>query len=638
MARTSGAVALLLAALVTLGVAPSASAADETSIAHVEHDDGMISLLVNVPPDSEVDLTSTRLTIGGEVTVPGAKLASGTTSVRRTSVLAIDTSNSMRGARFAAAKAAATVYLDTLPADVYVGIVTFDSAVATPLQPTLDREAARGIIDGLALRRRTSLYDGVLAGVTMAGTDGQRTLLVLSDGADTTKTAIADVESALAQADVLTDVVSLEQTGGSVDALTRLASAGGGRVISANSSALAETFSAEADVLARQVLVTAPVPDAVTTTDATISLTLAAGATTLSAEIYAPVRDRAVKPPPPAPKLASRASRIQIPLWAVYTGVGLLSVGVLGFVFLMVLSSPRRPQLTAAERVVQYAASGGRGPMPTEEKQADQTLAQAKDAAAGMLRRNKSLEQRIARRLDAAGSGFLPAEWFLVHVGIVVAAGLLGLLLGHGNLILGIIFVLLGVFLPWLWLGFLKKRRFKAFNAALPDTLQLISGSLAAGLSLAQSIDTIVREGGEPVATEFRRVLIESRLGVTIDDALEGVADRFESKDFSWVVMAIRIQRQVGGNLAELLNTVAGTIREREYLRRQVLSLSAEGRLSAWVLGLLPPLFMLYLWATQPDYFGVMFTDPRGWIMLTGAALSLGLGAFWMSKLVKVEV
>ncbi|MEQ4500960.1 type II secretion system F family protein, partial [Nocardioides kribbensis] len=141
-----------------------------------------------------------------------------------------------------------------------------------------------------------------------------------------------------------------------------------------------------------------------------------------------------------------------------------------------------------------------------------------------------------------------------------------------------------------------------------------------------------------PVASEFRRVLVEVRLGVSLEEALESVAERFESKDFEWVVMAIRIQRQVGGNLAELLDTVAGTMREREYMRRQVAALAAEGKLSAWVLGLLPPLFLVYLVLTNGDYVKPMFTEPLGWLMLGGAGLILGLGVFWMSRLIKVEV
>ena len=148
-----------------------------------------------------------------------------------------------------------------------------------------------------------------------------------------------------------------------------------------------------------------------------------------------------------------------------------------------------------------------------------------------------------------------------------------------------------------------------------------MAGSLAAGLSLAQSVDTIVREGTEPIASEFKRVLVETRLGVSPGGrARRASADRFQSKDFAWVVMAIKIQRQVGGNLAELLDTVAATMREREYIRRQVAALAAEGKLSAWVLGGLPPLFMLYLLLTKRDYVMPMFTEPLGWVMLGGAA------------------
>jgi tight adherence protein B len=161
---------------------------------------------------------------------------------------------------------------------------------------------------------------------------------------------------------------------------------------------------------------------------------------------------------------------------------------------------------------------------------------------------------------------------------------------------------------------------------------------LAAGLSLAQSVDTIVRDGTEPVAGEFRKVLVETRLGLSLETALQGVAERFQSKDFEWVVMAINIQRQVGGNLAELLDTVAGTIREREYMRRQVAALAAEGKLSAMVLGGLPPAFLLYLLVANHDYVWVLFTRPMGWAMLGLGAVILSVGVFWMSRVVKVEV
>ena len=116
------------------------------------------------------------------------------------------------------------------------------------------------------------------------------------------------------------------------------------------------------------------------------------------------------------------------------------------------------------------------------------------------------------------------------------------------------------------------------------------------------------------------------------------LADRMQSKDFEWIVMAIRIQREVGGNLAELLNKVAETIREREYLERQVLTLSAEGRLSVWILGGLPPGFMLYLMVANPTYLEPLYTERIGIAMLITMVILETVGVLWMKKLVKVDV
>ena len=147
-----------------------------------------------------------------------------------------------------------------------------------------------------------------------------------------------------------------------------------------------------------------------------------------------------------------------------------------------------------------------------------------------------------------------------------------------------------------------------------------------------------MREGSDPISNEFRRALVETRLGVEIEDALSGIAERMESKDFEWIVMAIRIQREVGGNLAELLTKVAETIREREYLERQVLALSAEGRLSVWILGALPPGFLCYLMLANPTYLKPLYTESLGIAMLFVMAGLEIVGVFWMKKLVKVDV
>jgi tight adherence protein B len=140
------------------------------------------------------------------------------------------------------------------------------------------------------------------------------------------------------------------------------------------------------------------------------------------------------------------------------------------------------------------------------------------------------------------------------------------------------------------------------------------------------------------MSTEFNRALIENRLGVPLEEALDGVADRMGSQDFRWVVMAIRIQREVGGNLSEILATVAATLRERDRLRRQVRVLSAEGRLSAWILGAMPPVFAAYLLMTRPGYVRPLFHDSLGIAMLLVAVGLMIVGVFWLRKVVKVEV
>ena len=165
-----------------------------------------------------------------------------------------------------------------------------------------------------------------------------------------------------------------------------------------------------------------------------------------------------------------------------------------------------------------------------------------------------------------------------------------------------------------------------------------MSGSLSAGLSLAQSVDTVVREGQEPIAGEFKRVLVETRLGVPLEDALDGVAERMGSKDFDWVVMAIRIQREVGGNLSELLNNVGATLRERDYLRRQVQTMSAEGKLSGYILGGLPPAMLVYMLLVRRDYVMPLFTTPMGWAILAFGASSSPWAHSSISRIVKVEV
>ena len=181
-------------------------------------------------------------------------------------------------------------------------------------------------------------------------------------------------------------------------------------------------------------------------------------------------------------------------------------------------------------------------------------------------------------------------------------------------------------------------RRRATFSDQLPDMLQLIASTLQAGFSLPQAIDAVIRQENQPTAGEFSRALAEARIGADLDNALEAVANRMDSDDMRWTVMALRIQQGVGGNLAEVLLTIADTIRERAFLRRQVRALSAEGRLSAYILVALPLVVAIWLFVSSPAYMRPLYTTGMGEFMLASAAGLLLLGALWMHHTIKVEV
>jgi Flp pilus assembly protein TadB len=247
-------------------------------------------------------------------------------------------------------------------------------------------------------------------------------------------------------------------------------------------------------------------------------------------------------------------------------------------------------------------------------------------------------EERLAARLELAAIARKPAEWVMLGAcgGFVIAAGLTLL---TGTVIIG---VLVGVLVSWLGmrllLNFLIRRRRGAFAEQLPDLLQLIASSLQSGFSLPQALDAVVRETSQPAAGEFARALAEARLGADLEDALETIADRMGSDDLRWTVMAIRIQRGIGGNLAEVLTTTVNTIRERGYLRRQVHALSAEGRLSAYVLVALPIAVGCFLFLTRRAYMRPLWTTHIGELMLGGAVVMVIVGSLLMRQMIKIEV
>lgn len=252
--------------------------------------------------------------------------------------------------------------------------------------------------------------------------------------------------------------------------------------------------------------------------------------------------------------------------------------------------------------------------------------------------RSVSRHQRIAAALNLAGIPLRPAEWLLIRAGAsVVCAVLLGIIDGD-TVLTWLAGLAIGWFGPRVYLSLRGSRRRTAFAEQLPDALQLVAGALQAGFSLPQALDAVVRDGAQPIAGEFARALARTRLGMSLEDAMDKAADRMRCADLAWVVMAVRIQRQVGGNLAELLLTTMHTMRERSQVRRQVKALTAEGRLSAYVLIGLPIGLANWMFLARRDYIRPLYTTPVGLVLLIVAVGCVTAGWFWMSRMIKVEV
>ena len=306
-------------------------------------------------------------------------------------------------------------------------------------------------------------------------------------------------------------------------------------------------------------------------------------------------------------------------------------------VMLFGTASRRRKQKIIGERM---AAVGNRG-RKVSHVQPDSTAGGWIPARVTNFGRRfadaRGFSGRLDAELEAADVSLRSGEFVIVTVG----AAFVGLFVGYA--ILGSPWISLGVAVlaglgPTMALKLALGRRAEKLREQLPDVLTIMASSLRAGHSFLQALDTTAKEIAQPAATEFQRVVAEIRLGRSAEDALGALAERVGSADFKWAVLAVNIQREVGGNLAEILDNVADTLRERATMRRQIRVLTSEGRLSAWLLALMPFAIALYMYVVNKDYIMLLFTTKIGLMMLAGAAIALVVGILWMRKIVDIDV
>ena len=244
---------------------------------------------------------------------------------------------------------------------------------------------------------------------------------------------------------------------------------------------------------------------------------------------------------------------------------------------------------------------------------------------------------RLAEDLQKAGLRMKASEWMLLVAGLGAAVGAI-FWLRFGTFIAFIpcpivIWIASGVFLR-----LRQSRRTRAFDNQLGDTIILLSNALKAGLSFAQAMSTVAKNATPPISEEFARATREIALGIPVDDALQHMVQRNRSEDFDLMVTAVQIQRVVGGNLAEILDTIAYTIRERVRIHGEIRTLTAQARLSGIIITLLPVGLALFLFFIEPSYFAPMVHNELGWVMLALGAFSIMVGTAIIQKIVRIEV
>jgi tight adherence protein B len=249
--------------------------------------------------------------------------------------------------------------------------------------------------------------------------------------------------------------------------------------------------------------------------------------------------------------------------------------------------------------------------------------------------------ERTRLQLERAGLAFKLHEYIALRVLLALAAFAIVLLLGRGTplaLLFGIPIGALGYMLPAFYVRTRISRQIRKFNGQLEEMLTMVSSSLRAGFGLMQAIELAAEQLQPPMSTELHRFQRDTRMGATIEEALENLRERVGSYDLDVIVTAILIQRSVGSNLSEVLDKVAHTIRERIRIKGEINTLTAQKRLSGWVIGLMPAAFVILMLAINFEYMSLLFTDPVGRLLLV---LAVGLdiiGILMIKRIVSVDI
>jgi tight adherence protein B len=620
--------ALALVAVATLVVAaPAAASAPALTIKTINVSAWpKVAVTVQTPdPGVTPQLTVTE---NGQA-ASGVRQAQGPQSAV---ALVVDTSHSMQGQKLTDAIAAATSFATGDQSSDTLGVYAFGAKPYLSVAlPATSAAAATGLA-ALAADSNpgTAIYGGIQMASQALSTQsaGRRAIVLVTDGSSENDSAtFAQAVAAAKSAHVSIYAVSIASSAAGKSALQALAHDTGGEFLSATDGpALVAAY--------RQISA------ALGSTFTFTYHSLVPKGSAIRLEVGVPglqsARSTATAPGTLAPSSGSSSPLISMPT----TAVGRAGVAI-GAAFLVLLGAllllSFRPGVAVGKRIAAYTEPKRKaiempGVDPTKISMLSQLFA-ATEKIAGSF----NYWKRTTRRLEQADLPLRTAEIVYIQMASALLLGVIGrFALGLSSL-LELIPLLLGLAIPALFVRFMAKRRLNAFEGQLPETLITMAASLKAGHAFNSALASVVKEGADPTSKELGRVAQEIQLGMTSEAALEAMAQRMNSTNFGFVVMAVNIQRTVGGSLAEILDMVADTVRQRQQFSRKVKALTAQGRMSAYVLLAMPFLMGLAIFALNPAYMSILFTSAAGKVMIAGSLVMMGIGSMIIRKIVSFE-
>ncbi len=546
-------------------------------------------------------------------------------------VVAIDRSQSMRGKPLTNALAAVEQFAASAGADDHVGVVAFGRSAVALTRLNASPGEARDLIAGLHVDTKsgTALYDAIVVSADTLAADHRpgRAIVVVTDGADVSSThSLNDAVAAAQKAHAAVYTIGIAGPDFTASALQKLSAETGGTYRQAASSReLAQTYSSVAQELSRTWQLTY------------LTSARPGGHINLSATARGAIAHYSANLPGSASGTDGSATGL-IPS-AAYSGAGTLLLAlVVGALFLLAagfwFASQRDSRL--ARRIEPHISGGQAGAIRARRQQSRAaTRTRLVDGIENVFANVKQFK-RLERLIERADLPLRPGELLAIAAGCAIAMGILASAVGSAAIVT---MALMGVGFaaPISYVSWKARGRLRRFENQLPDMLITMAASLKAGHSFRQGVQSVVDEGAEPAADEFKRVLTETQLGKPMDDALTNLAERVGSENLTFVVTAVTIQRQIGGSLAGLFDMIAETVRQRQQFSRKVKSLTAMGRMSAYVLVALPFFMALIVTLMNPAYMHPLWHSGVGHTMVFSGLVMMGLGSLMLKKIATVK-